>query len=134
NLAVRAGEDACEIQLIGVKRIQIKPVVEVEIQHRAIVLAGGDQDGGMTVEGEVVRVCGIEPERLRHGRYAGEKGGQERFHGVTLSPITARHSGRKRPESLLYWGWMVLSFPAFSRRFTPSHCDHPFASVVSAHE
>ncbi len=78
--------------------------IEVAVQHRAVMLAGGDEDGRLSAPEEVVRVVRVQRERRfgergERGADDGAKGGHE-FEGNT-------HGGSLRQRGMggkVFWG------------------------------
>jgi hypothetical protein len=49
---------------VGLQLVEVGVVVEVGVEHGAVVLAGRDQYGRLAAEGEIVTVLGVECDRL----------------------------------------------------------------------
>ena len=64
DFAVRAAEQPRVVQAVPLQLGQIDLVVEVEVQHRAVVLAGRDDDRRLAAPQEIVRIVGVQRERL----------------------------------------------------------------------
>jgi hypothetical protein len=67
RLDVGAWKGARQIQAIQGKRVQVFPIIEIEVEHGAVVLARSDQDGGLAPEQKVVGVIGVQRQRLGVG-------------------------------------------------------------------
>ncbi len=59
-LHVGAGEDAREVEPAELQLIQVRKIVKVVVQHRAVMLGGGDQDRRPTAKEEVKPVVRVE--------------------------------------------------------------------------
>src|ERR1039458_6340755 len=68
---VGAGEGAREVQPFGGERLQVAFVVEVQIDDGAIVFARRDEDRGLSSKEKVMRIPGMQPDRLRGGQSGG---------------------------------------------------------------
>ena len=77
GLAVDAREGAGVIQPCGLELVEIGPEVEVAVEHGAVMLGGGDQDRRLAAEDDVMRVLGMELQRLRAPRARDEARRQE---------------------------------------------------------
>jgi hypothetical protein len=74
--AIGAGKRAREIEAVTRERIEILDVVEIEIEHRAVMLGGGDENRRLTAPEEVMRVVRMQPNR-----FSGAGGCRERERG-----------------------------------------------------
>ena len=59
----RPHKEACQVHPVGVQGLQIREVVEVEVDHHAIVRSGGDEHDRLATKEQVMRVVRMEPKR-----------------------------------------------------------------------
>ena len=64
GLEQKAGIDAGVVEPVGLEGIEVGVVVEGPVDDRPVVFRRGDQDGRLAVEQEVVRVVGMDADRL----------------------------------------------------------------------
>ncbi|PYK02220.1 MAG: hypothetical protein DME23_02155 [Verrucomicrobia bacterium] len=62
---IGAGKRAREVQAILCQRVEILHVIELEIQHGAVMFAGGDERGRLPAKQEIMLV--FRMQRQRHG-------------------------------------------------------------------
>src|SRR5207247_11068613 len=72
-LGIGAGKAPREVQTVPGQRVEILHVIEIKIQHRAVMLAGSDQHGRLTPEQEVMRIGRVQ--RKWPGRSGGGRAG-----------------------------------------------------------
>ena len=73
DFAIGAGKRPRVIQSVGLQRAEVHRIVEIQIQDRAVVFPGGDQDRRLAAPEEIVRVV-----RMQLDRHACGVGGQQR--------------------------------------------------------
>ncbi len=108
GLDVGAREDPRAVQAVGLQRVEVATVVEVEVEDGAVVLTGRDDDRRPATELEVARVVGMEPEgracgptrRSRRRRRLSVRTGRrhERGPGRQRDPQEPRPSGLPRGQ------------------------------------
>ena len=123
---VGAGKDPGPVQPIGLERVEVAAVVEVEVEDGAVVLTRRDHHGRLAAEQEVARVLGMEPEsrrggagnggprlsmhhRWRHHRRRGQRDDEERW-------PRARHDGHERSWVYFCCARFALSSASFAAR------------------
>ena len=96
-LAVGADEEARVVESVPGQRFQVSLVVEVGVEHRAIVLGRGDEHSRFAAKEEVVRVLGVQVEGRRSLAVDGEeverqteKHNQGYGHGASSALVDAR--------------------------------------------
>ena len=67
DLAIRAGERPRQVESPRVQLVEIGDRVEVAVEDRAVVLGGRDQDRGLAPEQEVMRIVGMQADRVAGG-------------------------------------------------------------------
>ena len=109
---VRAAEHARVVHAVGGEGVEILAVVEVQVDHRAVVLGGGDQDRRPAAPQKIVRVLGMERDGSSRQRVCaagadrrgcgqgGEREGQETTgrHLITLTRIAGARRRKRRPR------------------------------------
>src|SRR4029079_15948714 len=63
DLPVGPREGSRQVEAVPPELVQAWGEIEIEVEHGAIVLAGGDERGGLAPEHEVMRILGMECQR-----------------------------------------------------------------------
>ena len=61
---IGSGIDASVIQFVSGQYVQKRYIVKIEIDHRTVMLRGGDQDRRPVSKQEIMRVLGMLADRL----------------------------------------------------------------------
>lgn len=62
---VGATEESRVVKAFGLQGVEVTAIVKVTVQDGAVVFAAGDEGDGFSAEEEVVRIRGMETDRLR---------------------------------------------------------------------